>query len=281
MPAPEFDEQALLTLTREQLLPHLLRLHPDPLTPLRIWSIGSQARDEALLLLLRLVASQRGCAAQVQLTLFATDPDDQAVFQARHLASSYRLETRPSLEPYHSLLTSGREGLSLPASLRKSLIFGPHDLLHAVPFAHLDLIVCALPLERFSEVHQRELLQRLAYGLVPQGLLVLLAPAAVLPDDVLYRRHQAQPVPFYERTDAKSSLPTQTWTPPPLVSAAAPSPEEEGQGMLETLQVSLEEQMVRNQELEAWFQAYRRAEEAELYLAALVSSLEDAILTGR
>lgn len=277
------DEQALFTLTRERLLPHLVQ-HQEPAMPVRIWSIGAQAGDEALLLLLRLVSAEAAGAAPLRFTLFATDPDATLVNQARSLASSKRLQTHPSLGPYHHLLEAGRDGLALPGALREALIFGPHDLMRQMPYLHRDLIVCALSLARFSAAEQEELLRRLAYALVPQGLLLLLAPDTVLPDARLYRRQDAEPVPFYARTRTPVrpvSLLDTPW-PEAVVLAARRAPprlEEESQEMLAALQTVLEEQMVHYQELEEWSQASQRAQEAELYLAAIVSSSDDAILS--
>jgi PAS domain S-box-containing protein len=280
MSRTEVNEGTLLTLTREWLLPKLLSQRQDPSTPLRAWSIGCQTGDEALLLLLRLVAAQRVSGNAVPITLFATDPDANAVSDARRLASSTRLQTVSSLAPYHSLLQAGRDGLALPHPLRHSLIFGPHQLLKDVPFPRLNLIVCTLPLTRFAADQQTEVLQRLAYGLRPHGLLVLLAPGEVLPNDVLYQQHHTQSVPVYERTRAPASFMWHHWTPPAVEAPATPpTPDEDTHAVLEELQAALEEQLVRNQEFEALAQAYRRAEEAELYLAALVASSEDAILS--
>jgi PAS domain S-box-containing protein len=279
MSTTEASERALHLLMTKQLLPRLLEVHREPATPLRIWSIGCQAGDEALLLVLRLVSAQKALGVSVPFTLIATDPDTNAVSTARRLASSPRLETVPTLASYRSLLQSGRDGLSLPAPLRDSLIFGPHRLLRDVPFSRLDLIVCTLPLARFPDAQQGELLQRLAYGLVQGGLLVLLAPGDVLPEGILYQPHRVQPVPFYERTRAPASLVGPSWNPRAAEAPAASPPAEETQAFIEGLQTALQEQLVRTQELEAWAQAYRQAEEAELYLAALVSSSEDAILS--
>src|SRR5690349_8091724 len=91
------DEHAMLTLIQKHLLPHLLQQHPEPAAPVRIWSIGCQSGDEALLLLLRLVSTQGAPASPARFTLFATDPDATAVNQARQLASSTQLQAHPSL----------------------------------------------------------------------------------------------------------------------------------------------------------------------------------------
>lgn len=131
----QLDEHALLTLMGDRLLPHLMQ-HRDASVPVRIWSIGCQVDDEALLLLLRLVSAEAASATPLRFTLFATDPDAHAVSRARRLASSDQLQTHASLAPYRQRLEASRNGLALPGTLRESLIFGPHDLLKQVPFSH-------------------------------------------------------------------------------------------------------------------------------------------------
>ena len=86
-----FQQKAFLTLIADRLLPRLRR-EPQELSPsVRIWSIGCSAGDEALLLLLSLLQQQQVPTSSSPFTVFATDPDAEAVVRARRLAASCHL----------------------------------------------------------------------------------------------------------------------------------------------------------------------------------------------
>jgi PAS domain S-box-containing protein len=280
------DEPALFILTREQLLPRLAQQRKASSIPARIWSIGCQAGDEALLLLLRLHSAQTATKKSLQFSIFATDSDTSAVQKARRLASSDRLQEQESLAPYQPLLEASQNGLTLPRALRQSLIFGMHDLLRQPAFAHLELIVCAASLASLANAQQSELLRRWAFGLAPQGLLLFLAPFAVTPDAELYQRRDGASALLYERTTIpaaplRTGMAQRLRVSPAkrLTQSEPPVPEEDTAGLIEALQAELEEQLVQNEELTVTLRDTHRAEEAEQRLVAIVSSSGDAILS--
>ena len=284
MQNPLFQQKAFLTLIADQLLLRLGRESQARSPEVRIWSIGCQAGDEALLLLLSLLKLQHVPASSSPFTVFATDPDAEAVVRARHLAASGHLETQPELSAYQPLLKEGWEGLSLPEAWRQSLIFAPHDLLTDVPFPRLDLIISHLSLSSYAEIQQAEILNRLAYALLPQGFLLLLGElGSVTPDASLYQRHEASPAPFYQRTETPVKhvalgLAHQRRFQPPA-AALDVHPDQGRDALIEELQVSLEEKTVLSQELEAQARISHEAQLAQLHLAAIVASSEDAILS--
>jgi PAS domain S-box-containing protein len=283
MDTTTFDQRAVLILIADRLLPQLLPQKHEPLSRVRIWSIGCQSGDEALLLLLSLLQRLQVPTSTCPFTIFATDTDPEAVLRARRLAASDHLETWPSLAAYQSLLKRGLEGHSLPETWRESLTFASHDLLTNVPFPHLNLIISYFSFSSYTETQQTELLNRLAYALVPQGFLLLPEEqGSVPPDAALYKRHEALPISFYQRAAT-----------PVKLSALGPAhqrgyqPEDakldtdpdQARALIEELQAALEEQQVFVQELEAQAHINREAQLAQLHLAAIVTSSEDAILS--
>lgn len=279
-----FEDSAFLTLLVDRLLPRLLRQKQEPSSRVRMWSIGCQAGDEALLLLLSLLHRQQVPASLCPFTVFATDSDARAVLRARRLAASDHLETWPSLAAYRALLREGWDGLSLPDAWRQSLIFAPHDLLTDMPFPRLDLILVHSSLSSFSEAEQVGILGRLAYTLSPGGLLLLLDDRDMVPPDAaLYQRELASPVPFYQRTPAPVERTTfgmgrrQGYL--SHASLLATQADLEHDDLIEELQAMLEEQEVLTQELEAQAHLSREARMDQLRLAAIVDSSEDAILS--
>lgn len=283
MHAPTFHEKAWLSLIADRLLPQLVSQKHEPSPRLRIWSIGCQTGDEALLLELCLLQHQQVPTESSPFTIFATDPDAEAVVRARRLAASGHLEMWENAASYRSLLKEGWDGLSLPDAWRQSLVFAAHDLLTSVPFPRLDLTIVHLSLASYEKTQQAEILNRLAYALLPGGFLLLLGePGSVLPDAALYQRHEASPVPFYQRTEMKVQPLALRWAHQRRYQFPATAldihPDQE-RALIEEQQALLEEQEVRCEELEAQVHQSREARLAQLHLAAIVASSEDAILS--
>jgi signal transduction histidine kinase/chemotaxis methyl-accepting protein methylase len=285
-----FEERAFLALTREVLLPHLLRRHKEPEPTVRIWSIGCQTGDEALLLLLCLANEQPlSPPASWHFTVFATDLDTQAVSRARGMITPSLLDSYAPLLPYRHLFERGPRGTQLPRTLRDGLIFAPHDLVSQMPFPHLDLIVCHRSLSAFTAEQQTMILHRFAYALVPHGLLLLLVPDVAFPETSLYHRLEAGPVLCYERTRIPVGPRVLKWE--HLTSSASRSSAleeqqaaqrslQEGRTILqEELQAALEEVEMLSQELEERTQESQQIETALGQLATIVSSSGDAIFS--
>jgi two-component system CheB/CheR fusion protein len=57
--------------------------------------------------------------------------------------------------------------------LRRSVIFGRHDMVQAAPISRIDLIVCRNVLMYLNAETQSRVLARLQFGLVPDGYLFL------------------------------------------------------------------------------------------------------------
>ncbi|HEX6479132.1 MAG TPA: ATP-binding protein [Ktedonobacteraceae bacterium] len=263
-----FDNTPLINCMQEVILPQLVQEKRE--APLRLWSVGCEIGDEALMLTL-LLASQPGSAsASRHISVFATDADPEVVRRARSSASAAVHLPAELTKTYQHLLQQDQEITSISPLLRKTLIFAQHSLLRQAPFPHLDLILCHTALSSFTSTEQVIILTRFAYALSPHSLLVLLSPGNVFPDPVLLHRQQDWPYFCYERTQhcvepttltparryplLFSSLPT--FTVRSLDGASSPvEPEppiadEITQADLEELQTTMEEHEAISQELE-------------------------------
>jgi signal transduction histidine kinase len=263
-----FDNTPLINCMQEAILPHLLREKRG--APLRLWSVGCEIGDEALMLAL-LLASQLGSAyAPRRISVFATDGDSEAVQRARSSASAGVNLPPERTKAYQHLLQRDQESVYISPLLRKTLIFAHHSLLRHAPFPHLDLILCHTPLSSFTYTEQVMIFTRFAYALSPHSLLVLLSPGDAFPDPVLLHHLQTWPYFCYERTPY--SVEPTTLTPArryPLLFSSSPtltrrsldgasSPEkpeppvldEATRADLEELQTTIEEHEAISQELE-------------------------------
>jgi len=157
---------------REHVLPAVLA-ERSPEEPIRVWSAGCAAGQEAYSLAM-LFADTLGVEAfRQRVKIYATDVDDEALAQARHAAyTPAEVEglTEGQLEQYFELQGSR---YCFRKDLRRSVIFGRNDLVQDAPISRIDLLVCRNTLMYFNAETQTKILERFHFALAPRGVLFL------------------------------------------------------------------------------------------------------------
>jgi two-component system, chemotaxis family, CheB/CheR fusion protein len=161
------DAPAWEYLEREVVAQMLARKAPTE--PLRVWSAGCASGEEAYTLAMVMVDAMGEDAFRRRVKVYATDVDEEALGHAR--LGSY---TEQALEPVSA---ERRARYFEPANgryvfrneLRRSLIFGRHDLVQDAPISRLDLLVCRNTLMYFNAETQARILARLHFALNGDG----------------------------------------------------------------------------------------------------------------
>ncbi len=140
---------------------------------IRVWSAGCASGEEAYSLAILFAEAMGDADFRAQVKIYATDIDEHALAQAR--TGTYPTESLDALpeglrERY--FVATGAEHGFRP-DLRRSIIFGRHDLTADAPISRLDLVVCRNTLMYFNSEAQAAIVRRLRYGLKPGGYLLL------------------------------------------------------------------------------------------------------------
>ncbi len=175
-----FRDPPVWNYVAEEILPRLLA-HLKPDEPLRIWTAGCASGEEAYTLAI-LCAEQLGmeqCREQVK--IYATDVDEEALIHAR--AASYGAKAVDNVPP--ELLEryferNGHGNYVFSKELRRTAIFGRHDLIQDAPISRVDLLVCRNTLMYLNADTQAHILARFSFALRKGGYL-LLGKAELLP----------------------------------------------------------------------------------------------------
>jgi len=155
----------------QEAIPKMLEARPAG-AHVRAWSAGCASGEEAYTIAI-VLAEILGVAAFLErVKIYATDVDEEALAKAR---AGYSLKEVDGLAPelldrYFEL--HGSRYVFRP-DLRRTLIFGRHDLVQDAPISKLDLLACRNTLMYFTAPTQAVVLERLHYALNPTGLLVL------------------------------------------------------------------------------------------------------------
>ncbi|SFW86988.1 CheR family methyltransferase [Amycolatopsis australiensis] len=157
---------------REQVIPALLA-ERSPEEPIRVWSAGCAAGQEAYSLAIAFADAIGVDAFRQRVKIYATDVDEEALAQARHAAyTPAEVEGLPEdkLEQYFELQGSR---YWFRKDLRRSVIFGRNDLVQDAPISRIDLLVCRNTLMYFNAETQTKILERFHFTLAQRGLMFL------------------------------------------------------------------------------------------------------------
>jgi len=154
------------------ILPQLLDQR-NGATPLRVWSAGCAAGQEAYSLAM-LFAERFGTeAVRDRVKIYATDVDQEALKEGRRATFGERdLEDLPP--GFREKYFTGEGGAtSLNRDLRRAVMFGRLDLLQDAPISRIDLLLCRNTLMYFNGDAQARILSRFSFSLDANGFLVL------------------------------------------------------------------------------------------------------------
>jgi len=191
---------------------------------IRFWSAGCSTGEEAYSLAIALCDAIgdehfRRCAK-----IYGTDADEDALVQARQ--ARYPLDSVTSAlrpEQIERYFEPNDEGLVFRSDLRRSVIFGRHDLVQDPPISRIDLLVCRNTLMYFNAATQRRIFGNFHFALNAGGSLFLGKSEALVTRTNLFEESDLKRRIF--RKDGRHARPQHTPPPEPAALAALTSTE--------------------------------------------------------
>jgi two-component system CheB/CheR fusion protein len=170
---------------RDSVIPRLVGARGST-AAIRVWSAGCASGEEAYSIAMLLAEAVGSEAFPDRVKIYATDVDEEALEQARH--ASYGARTAedvpaPLLEKYFDRQD---DRYTFNKELRRSVIFGRHDLIQDAPISRVDLLVCRNCLMYFNTEAQARILARFHFALVPSGVLFLGKAETLLAQSVTF-----------------------------------------------------------------------------------------------
>jgi len=164
------DKKVFHTLS-QSIVPDLLK---EGSSELRIWCIGCASGEEPCSLALLWKEKFEQIWPQVHLSILATDLDGNLLERAKEGAyknSSLKEVPEGTVRKFFK-----KEGAFyiLNPTIRGSIEFKVHDILHEEPFLGMDIVLCRnLAFTYFSKGSQIEVLKKIALSLKEKGYLVI------------------------------------------------------------------------------------------------------------
>ncbi|MBV9648404.1 MAG: hypothetical protein JO043_13120 [Candidatus Eremiobacteraeota bacterium] len=168
-----FRDGALFEWVRDNVLPQLISEAAAGSGEVRIWSAGASTGEEAYSLAMLCADLMREDVERVNIRIFATDIDDEAIAFARR--GVYSKEALRHIPPtwVERYFTRDGDTYEVTNRIRNMTVFGQHDLGQRAPFPRIDLCMCRNVLIYFTRELQQRALQLFAFSLRRGGYLVL------------------------------------------------------------------------------------------------------------
>jgi two-component system CheB/CheR fusion protein len=154
-----------------QIVPRLVEAEPNE--PIRVWSAGCASGQEPYSIALLLAEALGIERFRQRVKIYATDVDEDALAQARHATyTPHQVEDVPPdlLAKYFERTTNH---YVFHKELRRSVIFGRHDLVQDAPISRIHLLLCRNTLMYLNSDTQAHILARFHYALNGGGFLFL------------------------------------------------------------------------------------------------------------
>jgi len=165
------DEEAWDFLGRQVVPSILAGGRPD--SAIRVWSAGCASGEEAYTIAM-ILAEQLGIDSfRRRVKIYASDVDEDALMQARHATyTASQVENVPGelLARYFERVD---DRFLFHKDVRRSIIFGRHDLVQDAPISRVNLLVCRNTLMYFTRETQAKVLNRFHFALRNGGFLFM------------------------------------------------------------------------------------------------------------
>jgi two-component system CheB/CheR fusion protein len=181
-----FRDAAAWESLRAEILPKIIE-GKAPYEPIRVWSAGVASGEEAYSVAMLLCEALGASEYRDRAKIYATDVDEDALSHARQgRAEEKDLEEVPASLREEYFEREGDDHYLLRGELRRSIIFGRHDLVQDAPISRIDLLICRNTLMYFEPEAQARILARLHYALSEKGYLFLGKAEMLLRRDTLF-----------------------------------------------------------------------------------------------
>jgi two-component system, chemotaxis family, CheB/CheR fusion protein len=167
-----FRDSSAWEYLAEEILPNLIK-NKKTSDQIRIWSAGCASGEEAYTLAMLMAEILGAEEFRQRVKIYATDVDEDALNQARQAIYSAKDVQAVSDDLRQKYFEIVGNRYVFRQDLRRSVIFGRHDLLQDAPISRLDLLVSRNTLMYFNSETQGRILARFHFALNDHGYLFL------------------------------------------------------------------------------------------------------------
>jgi two-component system CheB/CheR fusion protein len=166
------DEVAWEYLGKE-IVPRIIEQHDGAESQIRLWSTGCATGEEAFTLAIVFAEVMGEEAFKARVKIYATDIDDDALSKGRHAEYDEKAIQTVPLDLRQRYFEQRNGNYVLRTDLRRTVIFGRHDLIQDPPISRISLLLSRNTLMYFDADTQRRILASFHFSLRSNGYLFL------------------------------------------------------------------------------------------------------------
>jgi len=167
-----FRDPAAWEYLASDVVPGILAAKDDP-EPIRMWSAGCATGEEAYTLAIIMAEVLGVDEMRQRVKIYGTDVDEGALAVARHATYTPKAVSGLPERVVETYFERSGANYVFRHDLRRTVIFGRHDLVHAAPISHIDVLACRNTLMYLNSETQSRVLARLHFALEEGGILLL------------------------------------------------------------------------------------------------------------
>lgn len=163
-----FRDRAVWRRLHDEILPAMIAAQPDGYG-FRAWVAGCSTGEEAysLAMVFREVVGAMAGHGSCTLEVFATDVSSDAIEIARRGRYAPRIARELPQARLEHFFVACDGGYRVAPTIRRMVVFAPHDIAADPPFARIDLLSCRNLLVYLDVPLRQRVLRRLHYSLRP------------------------------------------------------------------------------------------------------------------
>ncbi|MCS3923416.1 chemotaxis protein CheB [Methanosalsum natronophilum] len=167
-----FRDPEAFELIGEKYISNLI-LNVNDNEDIRVWSTGCSTGEETYSLAILFKEKMEQLNKNVNVKIFATDIDSDAIMKAAAGKFSESITANVSTERLQKYFRPVDNGYLINKNIREMVVFAKHDLLNDPPFPNIDLVSCRNLLIYLQPILQSRALELMNYSLRSKGILFL------------------------------------------------------------------------------------------------------------
>ena len=167
-----FRDSSTWDYLANEIIPRLLAAK-QPHEPIRIWSAACSTGEEAYTIAMILANALGVEQFRDRVKIYGTDLDEEAIKQARSAIYNTKQMADVPEDLRSQYFYNFNNNYTFDKELRRSVIFGRHNLVTDAPISRIDLLVCRNALMYFNAEAQAKILARFYFALRDRGFLFL------------------------------------------------------------------------------------------------------------
>lgn len=168
-----FRDKNVFDCVEKKAIPYIVQNCIKGNRDIRIWVCGCSTGEEAYSFAILFREAAEKLKSNIEISIFASDLDKEAVAIARSGIFSENSLTTVSKDRIARFFVRTENGFQMRKEIREMVVFAHHNLTNDPPFSKLDMISCRNVLIYMNSDLQKKVIPMFHYGLNDGGLLLL------------------------------------------------------------------------------------------------------------